>query len=44
VDASLGTAYSIDRFPVFESYLHASYEPIAVVDGVILYERRASSG
>jgi len=44
MDVSLGTAYSIDRFPEFEAYLHANYEPVALVDGVILYQRRASSG
>jgi 4-amino-4-deoxy-L-arabinose transferase-like glycosyltransferase len=40
VDASLGTAYEIDQFPVFAAYLHANYEPVAEVDGAVLYKRR----
>jgi hypothetical protein len=40
IDASLGTAYSLQDFPVFESYVHANYDPVAFVDGVILYQRR----
>jgi hypothetical protein len=40
LDTSLGTAYSVDQFPVFDAYLHANYQPVAVVDGAILYQRR----
>jgi hypothetical protein len=44
VDASLGTAYSVDQFPVFAAYLHTNYEPVAIVDGAILYQRRDGNG
>ena len=40
VDASRGTPFEIDRFPVFDAYLHANYEPAAEVDGAVLYKRR----
>jgi hypothetical protein len=40
LDTSLGTAYSVGQFPVFDAYLHANYQPVAVVDGAILYQRR----
>ncbi len=40
VDASLGTAYSVAQFPVFDAYLQANYQPVAAVDGAILYQRR----
>jgi hypothetical protein len=40
LDTSLGTAYSVDQFPVFDAYLRANYQPVGVVDGAILYQRR----
>jgi 4-amino-4-deoxy-L-arabinose transferase-like glycosyltransferase len=40
VDVSRHTAYSVDRFPLFDAYLRANYEPVAEVDGVVLYKRR----
>ena len=40
VDTSFGTAYSVDQFPIFNAYLHANFQPVAVVDGAILYQRR----
>ena len=43
VDASLGTAYALQDFPVFDNYVHANYEPVAYVDGVVLYQRRAGA-
>jgi hypothetical protein len=44
VDTSLGTAYSVHQFPVFDAYLHANYQPVFVVDGAILYQRRDGTG
>lgn len=43
VDASLGTAYALQDFPVFDNYVRANYEPVAYVDGVVLYQRRAGA-
>src|SRR5439155_11610627 len=40
VDASLGTPFSIDRFPEFAAYVNAGYTRGEQVDGVVLYLRR----
>ena len=40
VDASVGTSFSIDRFPDFASFLSDNYVPVEEVDGVVLYARR----
>ena len=44
IDTSLGTAYSVDQFPVFDAYLRTNYQPVAAVDGAILYQRRDDTG
>ena len=40
VDASVGTSFSIDRFPEFASYVAANYVRVEEVDGVVLYAHR----
>lgn len=42
VDASRGTAYSVEQFPLFDAYLRANYTPVEEVDGVVLYARRGA--
>ncbi len=40
VDASVGTSFSIDRFPEFASFVSANYQRVDEVGGVVLYARR----
>jgi hypothetical protein len=40
VDASVGTSFSLDRFPQFGRYVEAGYVRAAEVDGVVLYVPR----
>jgi 4-amino-4-deoxy-L-arabinose transferase-like glycosyltransferase len=40
VDASVGTSFSIDRFPEFADFVAANYGRAEDVDGVVLYTRR----
>ena len=40
VDASVGTPFSIDRFPQFAAYVSGGYTRTEQVDGVVLYVRR----
>jgi hypothetical protein len=40
VDASVGTSFSIDRFPEFASFVADSYVRVEEVDGAVLYARR----
>jgi 4-amino-4-deoxy-L-arabinose transferase-like glycosyltransferase len=43
VDTSVGTAHATEHFPPFDAYLKAHYEPVAEVDGAVLYARRDAS-
>jgi 4-amino-4-deoxy-L-arabinose transferase-like glycosyltransferase len=40
VDASVGTSFSIDRFPEFGDFVAANYVRVDTVDGVVLYAHR----
>src|SRR5207244_997738 len=40
VDASVGTSFSVDRFPEFADFMAAGYVRVEQVDGVVLYARR----
>ena len=40
VDASVGTSFSIERFPEFASFLSTNYVRVEEVDGVVLYAHR----
>jgi 4-amino-4-deoxy-L-arabinose transferase-like glycosyltransferase len=40
VDASVGTSFSIDRFPEFADYVAAHYVRADEIDGVVLYTRQ----
>jgi 4-amino-4-deoxy-L-arabinose transferase-like glycosyltransferase len=40
VDASVGTSFSIDRFPEFADYVARNYLRVEDVDGTVLYARR----
>jgi hypothetical protein len=39
VDASQGSSFPLQNFPVFERFVADQYQPVEVVDGAVLYAR-----